>query len=200
MTEPVNQHFTAHLLACQATTPALRDKYREELMNSILEEKLTEPRKWLLIGLTALRLPIMGFTFFLAIFAPWGIPAYQRLLCALGGILLLFMVVNSLLTLLRGSWNTRTNTRVSTYTIYILALAMFLTVILGGAFQPGISMQIFFIVIPLMLLIFGALAMMKNWTIQGELNTRERLLKIELQLAELSAKLGQGQGGGEKAS
>jgi len=184
--------FREQLLSEEKVSPELRERYREEVRN-MLERKLTKREKiaWT-FGI------VLGCFFFVffgyhALFAPPGFPLIGRIVFGLGPVFALAYIVFSVSVLRRGKLHRIRTEEWSTRIIYIfVVLMMAIALVWSGRMEDqvgGISMVLNMLVF---LILFGILPMIINRVNKAEWKLREDLLRIELDLAELREKMGEG--------
>lgn len=185
----MNEHnsFRERLLESEKMTPALRERYEREVQ-MLLEKKLTAPRRWGIIALIIVMLAQTAF-FGYAIIAFTGLPVLGRIGFGVGVLFALSFAVLLLSILRRGSVNVKTHPSVIvgiTWVFLVIMITLFM-LIAGRITDPAWGMSM--VLNGLVFLTFGVVFLLQNQINQAQLKTHEKLLEIELRIAEIAEKL-----------
>jgi hypothetical protein len=176
--------FRERLLDAESVTPALRERYEREV-HMLLEKKLTAPWKWGIIALTICALAQAAF-FVYATLIFKGLPVLAKIGFGVGVLFSLAFAVLFVNVLMRGSYNIRTHANAMTGITWVFLVIMItLFMLLAGSVSDpakGLSM----VLNGLVFLIFGVVFLLSNTIQQTHLRTQEKLLEIELRIAELA--------------
>ena len=181
--ENMQDNFRKRLLESEHFNMELREKYNREV-HMLLEKKLTAPRKWFMMAMIAVMLGQAAF-FLYAVIAFSALPFLARvgfgvgILFALSFAVLLFSIVR------RGSINIKSDSNWYAGIIWVFLVIMeTLFMLIGGSMHDtarGISM----VLNGLVFLVGGVVFILQNTITQANLKLQEKLLEIELRLAEI---------------
>lgn len=176
--------FRERLLASESTTPALRERYEREV-HMLLEKKLTAPRRWgiyAILAVLAAQVAIFGY----ALFIPEEFPILGRIGFGVGVLFALAFAAVLVSVLKRGSVNLKDhpNTMIGIMWGFLVIMITLFMLVAGRLSDPttGISM----VLNGLVFLTFGVVFFLQNTVNQAQLKTEEKLLEIELRIAELA--------------
>lgn len=189
-----HDRFANRLIAAEGVDAKRKERYEMQVKH-ILSQTLTPAKRvayavgavlglFLAVdfGVLAVTLHITGG------YAAWGRAAIA-ILAALG---LLWTVLAGRIAI-RGTVNLRDDRRAIARLQWGLSLLIFIVALLAGWLEVRYGSgkwSVFIAVVGLAYLITGALFVIRNHVDQSELRIREKLLEIELGLAELNEKLG----------
>jgi hypothetical protein len=182
---PPNNPLRDRLLAAEPATPALRQRYEQEIQN-MLEKKLTGARRWVwLVGaIGGLVLAVAFGT--LSVTVPYRFPLPGRIGFAGGALFCLGWVLLGWRIFRRGAIDLKFDTWAYSALAWALPLFM-LTIFMVSA--PNNLMGLRMIVSGLAFLLMGAVFLIRHVIEASELETREKLLELEYRLAELTEAL-----------
>jgi hypothetical protein len=194
-----NNDFRDRLVSAQQFTPAYRENYRKGL-ESMLTRRLTPTRRIVCAALAVSGLCAAVSFGVQAVaqrsngeYAAWGRAAF--------GVMALWGLAWAALLgamAIRGTVNLRKDRQaIAGLRWFFFVFVGILLMLVGGLqlkYEPGSSSPVFAAVIGLGFLVYGALVVIHNLVQQSELNVREKLLEIELKLAEMSEMLAGKQG------
>lgn len=179
----MHDNFRKRLLKSENFNKELREKYNREV-HMLLEKKLTAPRKWFMTANIAMMLGLSAF-FLYKMIAFSALPFLARVgfgvgvLFALSFAVLLFSIVR------RGSINIKSDSNWYAGLIWVFLVIMItLFMLIGGRMHDtarGISM----VLNGLVFLVGGVVFLLQNTITQANLKLQEKLLEIELRLAEM---------------
>jgi len=194
------------LLAQERVSPELESKYKEEL-NKMFTEKLSTPKTIgtfilsglrLLIGLAEIglglfdRIPGFGLV---NIPSPIGIPFILRFLLVAVGLFLILMSLKGLLLVRRGEMDRSRDVKHMAWLKASLGYTAAILTMVGGFIEHNYQVTLILFAMSLIFLVISSLPLLFAKINQADLDTRQKLLEIELRLASLDERL---QGGAPK--
>ena len=179
--------FRDELLNKETIHPELKSKYDQEI-KTMLEKKLnlTQRIAFICVGI---------MTFVLAIIFAWvsitaqDLPLSIRGMFGIGTVFALAWSGVIAYILHRGSINLRNHSNWMTGLCWGFVVLMSVGFMLITGQKPDSIKSVYMLVTMLFYLIFGVAFLIQNHVAQIELRQKEQLLKIQLQLAELSEKM-----------
>ncbi len=180
--------FRDRLVAMEQITPAMKERYQKGVQ-AMFEKKLTTFGKLAWIGSGILGILFLVYFGTVAIIAPSELPALPRIVFVLGALFALAWVGVCASIIKRGAFHRISHSKAAAgiawgFTIVVMTVAM-----LYADKHPDSLTGIRGICIGLTLLVITATFMIASRIQQSELRTREKLLEIELRMAELMEKL-----------
>lgn len=177
--------FREELLAAEPITPALQERYHEELQ-AMLSKQLHGMRRWIWVGVSITGLGFAALFGTLAVVLPAEFPWSGRLIFAAGA----FFGIGWGLLGLKVSWRGSLDLRSDTWAANGMAWALpVLVVTVAMVSAPDNVVGLRMILCALVFLVMGAAFLMRHVVEQSELKTREKLLEIEYRLAELTDRM-----------
>ncbi len=194
------REFRDRLVNMEQVTPALREKYRKGIQ-AIFEKELTGFGRlaWIATGIGGIGfLAVFGTA---AVLVPGEFPLIGRLMFVAGAAFGLAWAVLSALIVKRGSYHRISHSRAAAGLGWSVAIVCATGALLLSNEYPDSIVGVKMICVSLVFLVPAAMFMLRSRIQESELRTREKLLDIELRLAELAEKLEdsggeQGRGGG----
>ena len=182
--------FRDRLLQAEPTTPAYREKHEKEI-RAMFEKKLSTVERWSYFGMAASGI-IAGI--YVATMALRQAPPYfLSIPPVIWGLIAAFLFVKAVLLAwvgVKGTWNPRTDpTRVVALHWFAAVLVVTL-MITWWAGDLESNTAVFGAICAGLILAAIAVSAIFNRVDQAELKTREKLLEIELRLAELAERVG----------
>jgi len=183
-----NKIFRDKLLEMEKPNPTLKEKYEREVQ-AMVEKKLTGLRK---LG-TVVSL-VMGLGFFvlfgtLAIIAPKEFPVWGRAIWAIGAVFGLTFAALAVLVLKKGTVNLKTDDMAMAGLSWgFIVIMATITLVFSGQL-PDRTIAIKMLVSLLIFEVAAAVGLLKAIIERSEVKTREKILKIEYHLAEISGKM-----------
>ena len=183
-----NKTFRDKLLDIEKPNPTLKDKYEREVQ-AMVEKKLTGLRK---LG-TVVSL-VMGLGFFvlfgtLAVIVPKEFPLWGRAIWAIGSVFGLTFAGLAVLVLKKGTVNLKTDDMAMAGLGWgFIVIMATITLVFSGQL-PDRTIAIKMLVSLLIFEVAAAVGLLKAIIERSEVKTREKLLKIEYHLAEISEKM-----------
>ena len=174
--------FRERLLAAENTTPTLKDQHEKEL-HMLIEQELTGGRKWAAIGSIVICGALALFFAAMAGLAPRGLPVLARVAFVLGSVFSMAGAIQSARVLKKGTFNLKSDASSHANLIwgFLVVMVTIFMLLAPGDKLWGIQM----VLNGLVFLVGGAVLLIRNCVEQAELQTREKLLKLEYQLAEI---------------
>ncbi len=183
-----NKTFRDKLLDIEKPNSTLKDKYEREVQ-AMVEKKLTGLRK----SGTVVSL-VMGLGFFtlfgtLAVIVPKEFPLWGRAIWALGSVFGLTLAGLAVLALKKGTVNLKTDDMAMAGLGWgFIVIITTITLVFSGQL-PDRTIAIKMLVSLLIFEVAAAVGLLKAIIERSEVKTREKLLKIEYRLAEISEKM-----------
>ncbi len=194
------------LLAQERVSPELHGKYKEEL-DKMFTEKLSVPKSIgtfilaglrLLIGLAEIGLGVLdripSFVFPSAP-CPLGIPLILRFLLVAVGLLLILLSLKGLDLVRRGEYDRSRDVKQMAWIKSSLGWTGAFLLLVCGFIEQNFVVRLILLSMCLGLCVIAALPLLFAKINQADLDTRQKLLEIELRLASLDERL---QGSGPK--
>ncbi len=180
--------FDEKLLGMEKTNPSLKERYEKE-KKKMLEKKLTG---WTKVSQFVSLIMGLGFAVIfgtLAVIVPKEFPLWGRSIFALGALFGLVLIIVQVSILKKGKLDLKKDEIVGAGFgwAFIVIVATIVLVFSGKLPDRVIAVQM--LVNLIFFEIAAAAGLIKAFIQRSELNTREKLLEIELCLAELSEKL-----------
>lgn len=175
------------LLAADPAAPTAR--YRRQL-DDLLRGKLSALQKAALVATTAFTLAASAWFTWLAARPAPPLPAAARGGFVFGAACCLVWAVYAMKTLRAGVFNRRRHVAVFLGIAAVVSLGTGILLIVLGLGQPDVLRVVRAGFMGIVCLIGAAQYLLQNVIEQSELRTRERLLELQLQVAELKESLG----------
>lgn len=181
----MNDHadFRERLLNVEPPRPDVRERIQQEIQ-AMLTQKLTLPRRIFItvIALFDLAAAVLCGSLVLT---EDQLPTLARIGLGVGSLFGIAWGVWFVRLLRRGEMNVRTDSRWMAGMVWIFTLVMVILMFMVGAMAPDRSKGILMILQSFIFLISAAVYWLSHRITDAELNVTERLLKLELQIAEL---------------
>lgn len=178
-----HEQFRDRLVGSDRITPPLREQYEREV-RMLLEKKLTAPRKWGMIAVMVMLIAQAAF-FFYAVFFLKELPLLGKIGFGVGILFAASFFILLARIIRRGSINVRTDSNTYTGMIWVFMVIMITLFMLVAGRIPDPARGMSLVLNGLVFLIFGVVFLLQNTINQAQLNTREKLLEVEMRLAEL---------------
>ena len=187
----MNDSFRERLLRLDKITPALKEQYDKEVQ-AMLEKRLTGATRWGWLGCTVVNMMAAAVLVTFTMIAPPGVPLLARLPVAVAALFSLSFAILGLYAFWRGSFKRKSDTAVytgMTWAFAVLLATLFIVI------APDSILGLRLILFGLVVLVVGAVFLIRNVIEQTALTAREKLLEIEYCLAGLveTAKSGETQ-------
>jgi len=175
------------LLGIEQWDPIYQERYRKELQK-MLEKKLTGARRWVYIFWIALGVGCTILFGTVAIIAR-ELPLLARFGFVAGAFFGLAWACLAGSIVKRGVFDLKAHPKAMAGLSWGFAVILVTLLMLIGDRLPDAIKGVQMVVNGLVFLVMGAVFMILNQTNQAELRTREKLLEIELRLAEIAEKI-----------
>ena len=177
--------FRERLLDAEQVTPALKERYHEELQ-AMFEKQLSGMRRWCWLGSAIMGLGFaVGFGT-LAVVAPAEFPWWWRLVFAVGALFGVGWGLLGLKIFRRGSLDLKSDAWAANGMAWAIPVLVVTVAMLSA---PDNVVGLRMILSSLIFLVMGAVFLIRHVVEQSELKTREKLLEIEFRLAELTDRM-----------
>ncbi len=176
------------LVCLEHTNPDLRKRYEKEI-SEMLTQELKGMRKWSLVA-TGLLSVGLGGTFTTVAVIGEGLPPLIRIGFAIGAAFSLAWVGMAVWILKGGVHKSRQHPTWMANWAWGVTLSMMIIFMMQAGKEPDSVRSVFMVLSGLVYLLMGALFLIRNCIEQAELRTREKLLEIELRLAEIEERNG----------
>ncbi len=176
--------FRDQLIESESMNPNLKEKYEKELKN-MLEKKLNLTMKisYTLSGILSL---VMGVFFsYIAIVTAKGLPNLIRFSFGFGAIMAFLWTGMMVWILKRGRLNLRRDSKMSAGWVWGVVVVNMTVLLLVSGQNPNSTLSVFMAVSGLVFLVIGAVFLIAEKINQSELNTKEQILLMKLQMAEI---------------
>jgi len=182
------KEFRDRLVKMEQKTAGLQDKYQEEI-KVMFETQLTRRMKWewIVTGILSIGFVVLFGT--AAIMAPSDFPVLGRLLFGSGAVFGLAWAVLAAVILRRGSVNVTSHGKAAAGMAWCFAVLLMAAVLVLASKHPDRIVGLHMICGVVPFLIIGAVFLLQYRIQEAELKTREKLLEIELRIAELAETL-----------
>jgi hypothetical protein len=181
----MNDSFRERLLELEWMTPAVKQRYDKEVQ-AMLEERLTGTGRKVFLGVTVMSVVFAVLLGALAIIPPLAeLPLLARIPVATSALFSVGFAILSLRVLRRGSWDLKSDPSVIIGMVWGFAVLMVIMFMVMAPLAPDRIVGLWLSVFGVVLLIIGAVFLIRHGIAQSELRTREKLLEIEYRLAEL---------------
>ncbi|MBN2588231.1 MAG: hypothetical protein JXA96_00080 [Sedimentisphaerales bacterium] len=182
-----DKKFDEKLLGLEKINPSLKERYEKEMKN-MLEKKLTG---WTKVSQYVSLIMGLGFAVLFgtfAVIAPKEFPLWGRSIFALGALFGLVLIIVQVSILKKGKLDLKKDEIAGAGLgwAFIVIVATIVLVFSGKLSDRIVAVQM--LVNLIFFEIAAAVGLIKAFIQRSELNTREKLLEIELHLAELSEK------------
>ena len=181
----MNDSFRERLLRLEQVTPALKERYDKEVQ-AMLENRITGTGRWALLGGTVMNVVIAVLLVTLAIIPPAGVPLFARIPVAVAALFSVGFAILGLRVFRRGSWDLKFDTAVCIGMVWVFAVLMVIMFSVMSLLAPDRIAGLWMMIFGLVVLVVGAVFLIRHGIAQSELRTREKLLEIEYLLAELA--------------
>ena len=189
MTEqtPQSKNFADQLIAAQRVEPTLRQRYEQE-MKAMLEQPLTKTRKTSFI-LSAIVSTIMMIMLTIAALSSHRAPIGVRIGVGLGAVYAAGWLIMMIRILRRGTVRVRSDSRIMSAWPWIFTVAL-VTLILFMTGQRADSVRsVWMLLYGLTFLLMASMFLIQHWISDARLKVEERLLEVQLRVAELAEEM-----------
>ena len=152
----------------------------------MLEKRITGIGRWVTLGGTVMNVVLAVLLVTSAIIAPVGVPLPVRIGVAVGALFPIGFAILGLRFFLRGSIDLKFHTSVGSNMAWVGAVLMVIVFMVMSLFAPDRIAGLWMMNFGLVVLVVGAVFLIRHVIEQSELKTREKLLELEYRLAELA--------------
>ena len=182
----MNDSLRERLLRLEHVTPALKERYKKEVQ-AMLEQRITGTGRWVVLGFTVMSVVFAVLLGVFAIIPPLAeVPLLPRLPVALGVPFCVGFAILLLRVLRRGSWDLKSDPSFIIGMIWKLVLLMVIMFMVMSLLAPDRIAGLWMMIFGLVVLVVGAVFLIRHVIEQSELKIREKLLEIEYRLIELA--------------
>jgi len=182
------KEFRDRLVAMEQITPSLEERYQKET-KAMFEKKLTRPMNLAWIGAGILGIGFVVLFGAAAVMAPREFPMLGRLMFVAGAVFGLAWAALAAVIVRRGSINLKSDGKAAAGMTWCFLVLLTTVTLLLASKHPNRIVGVHMICGVLPFLIMGTVFMIQYRIQEAELKTREKLLEIELRIAELAEKL-----------
>jgi hypothetical protein len=184
-----NKSFADQLIAAQHVEPTLRQRYEQE-MKAMLEQPLTRTRKTS-FTLSAILCTIMTVMLTIAALSSHRAPIGVRIGLGLGAVYAAGWLIMSIRILRRGTFNVRSDSKILSAWPWIFTVAL-VTLLLFMTGQRADSVKsVWMLLYGLTFLGMASMFLIQHWISDARLKVEERLLEVQLRVAELAEEMKQ---------
>ncbi len=195
------EQLRERLLSQEQINPVLHSKYKEE-MEKMFIEKLSAPKAAGTFILSGLRLLIGLVQIFMGAFDyipsfgfikvpnPLGIPFVLRILLVSVGLVLVLLSLKGLDLVRRGEYDRNRDVKHIAWLKASLGYAAAILVMVAGSMVGNFQLELVLFTMALVFLVISALPLLFEKINRADLDTRQKLLEIELRLVALDERLG----------
>ena len=184
---PRQKNFADQLIAAQRVEPTLRQRYEQE-MKAMLEQPLTRTRKTSFI-LSIVICSVMMVMLTIAALSSHRAPIGVRIGVGMGAVYAAGWLVMSIRILRRGTFHVRNDSKVMSawpwiFTVTLVTLILFMT----GQRADSVK-SVWMMLFGLTFLLMASMFLIQNWISDARLKVEERLLEVQLRVAELAEEM-----------
>jgi len=182
----MNDSFSERLLRVEQVTPALKERYDKEVQ-AMLEKRLTGTDRKVWLGGTVMSVVFAVLLGAMAIIPPLAeVPLLVRIPNAVGVLFCVGFAILGVRILHRGSMDLKFDTSVIIGMVWGFAVLMVIMFTVMSLLVPDRIVGLWMMIFGLVVLVVGAVFLIRHAIAQSELKTCEKLLEIEYRLAELA--------------
>ena len=183
----MNESLRERLLELQLEQmpPALRERYDQEV-RAMLEKRMTGTDRKVWLGGTVMSAVFAVLLGTFAIIVPPGVPLPARIPVAVGALFSVGFAILGVRVLRRGSIDLKFDTSVCIRMVWGFAVLTAIMFAVMSLLVPDRIVGLWMMIFGLVVLVVGAVFLIRHVIEQSELKTREKLLEIEYRLAELA--------------
>jgi hypothetical protein len=182
----MNDSFRERLLRLEQVTPALKERYDKEVQ-AMLEKRITGISRWVVLGSAVMSVVFAVLLVVWAIIPPAEeVPLPARIPVAVGALFSVGFAILLLRVFRRGSIDLKFDTSVYIGMVWVFAVLMVIMFMVMSLLAPDRIAGLWMMIFGLVVLVVGAVFLIRHVIEQSELKTREKLLEIEYRLAELA--------------
>ncbi len=181
------KEFRDRLVEMEQITPSLEERYQKET-KAMFEKRLTRPMNLAWIGTGILGIGLVVLFGAKVIMAPREFPMLGRLIFVAGAVFGLAWAALAAVIVRRGSYHRRSHGKAAAGMTWCFIMLVTIGICLLASKHPNRIIGLHMLCGVLPFLIMGSVCMIQYRIQESELNTREKLLEIELRIAELAEK------------
>ena len=182
----MNDSFRERLFKLEPATPALKEQY-DKKVQAMLGKRLTGTDRKVWLGGTVMSVVFAVLLGAMAIIPPLAeVPLFVRVPPAVGVLFCVGFAIFFLRVLRRGSMDLKFDTSVIIGMVWGLAVFMVTMFTVMSLLVPDRIVGLWMMIFGLVVLVVGAVFLIRHAIAQSELKTCEKLLEIEYRLAELA--------------
>jgi cation transport ATPase len=188
-----NDNFSDRLISVEQANPAFQERYEKEI-KKMLEKTLT-PIQRVSFAISGVMTAAMACLFaYLAIFGltikgPGSMLMLTRAILGLGTVFCVVWAVMVWKIVAKGAMNRRTHPNTLNGMVFVLQTFIATILLVGSGMHPNLVSSVYTAVFAVMVLLSGVGTLVTNRIEQSALKTEEKLLGIELRLAEIAEAL-----------
>jgi len=179
---PAERKLRDGLIRAEQVTPVLKDRYEKEVQ-IMLEKQLSGYQRWVWLATSVFAVASAVWFLVLAITLPPAFPMLGRVGFGAGVLFSVAWAVLGIKIFRRGKLHLKTDTGIIAALSWCLPVAL-MTIFLLIAPDSIVGLRM--ILFGMVFLIIGGVFLIQHVVQQSDLNTREKLLRLECQLAALS--------------
>jgi hypothetical protein len=184
---PRKQNFADQLIAAQRVEPTLRQRYEQET-KAMLEQPLNRTRKTSFV-ISIIICSVMMVALTIAALSTHRAPIGVRIGIGLGAVYAAGWLVMMLRILRRGTFQVRSDSRIMSALPWIFTVAL-VTLMLFMTGQRADSVRsVWMMLFALTFLLMASVFLIQNCISDARLKVEERLLEVQLRIAELAEEM-----------
>jgi hypothetical protein len=182
----MNDNFRQRLLELEQTTPVLKERYNKEVQ-AMLEKRITGTDRKVWLGGTVMSVVFAVLLGVFAIIPPLAeVPLLPRIGPAIGALFSVGFAIFFLRVYRRGSWNLNSDASFFIGMIWLMVVLTVVMFLVMSLLVPDRIIGLWLSVFGMVILVIGAVFLIRHGIAQSEIRIREKLLEIEYRLAELA--------------
>jgi len=186
MNEPTPRHenFADQLIAAQRVEPTLRQRYEQEI-KAMLEQPLSRTRKTSFV-LSTIICSVMMVMLTIAALSSHRAPIGVRIGLGLGAVYAAGWLIMTIRILRRGTFNVRSDSKAFSAWPWIFTVALVTLMLLMTGQHADSVRSVWMLLYALTFLLMASMFLILNWISDARLKVEERLLEVQLRIAELA--------------
>jgi len=187
MNQQPPETLSEKLIATQPVDDSLRQRYEKEIAK-MFEQTLNGPRKISFMASVVICTIMTIAMTFAAVSTP-GLPAGVRLGLGLGALYAAGWLVMSVRILRRGSVNLRKDSKLMSALPWVFTVALVTLILLMTGQKPDSVRSVWMLLYGLTFLLMASMFLIQHWISDARLKVEERLLEVQLRIAELAEEI-----------
>jgi hypothetical protein len=184
---PRTDNFADQLIAAQHVEPTLRQRYEQE-MKTMLEQPLTKTRKMSFI-LSAVVCTVMMVMLTIAALSSHRAPIGVRIGVGLGAVYAAGWLVMMIRILRRGAVHARKDSTMMSAWPWVFAVALVTLILVMTGPRADAVRSVWILLFGLTFLLMASMFLIQQWIGEARLKVEERLLEVQLRVAELAEEM-----------